>query len=177
MVFDNYKGKSAKLEQCAELVDSCVASGHKILLFSQFTSMLEIIAKRLEKAGISYYTLRGSTKAKDRIRMVNEFNENDVKVFLISLKAGGTGLNLTGADIVIHYDPWWNSSAENQASDRVYRIGQKNNVQIYKLIACNSIEEKILKLQQSKSEISNLVYGENADITKMSADEILELLK
>lgn len=177
LVFDNYKGKSAKLEQCAELVDSCVASGHKILLFSQFTSMLEIIAKRLEKAGISYYTLRGSTKAKDRIRMVNEFNENDVKVFLISLKAGGTGLNLTGADIVIHYDPWWNSSAENQASDRVYRIGQKNNVQIYKLIACNSIEEKILKLQQSKSEISNLVYGENADITKMSADEILELLK
>ena len=109
--------------------------------------------------------------------MVNEFNENDIKVFLISLKAGGTGLNLTGADIVIHYDPWWNVSAENQASDRAYRIGQKNNVQIYKLITRNSIEENIIKLQQSKSELSELVYGEGSDVTKMSADEILELLK
>ena len=126
---------------------------------------------------ISYYMLKGSTRAKDRIRMVNEFNENDIKVFLISLKAGGTGLNLTGADIVIHYDPWWNVSAENQASDRAYRIGQKNNVQIYKLITRNSIEENIIKLQQSKSELSELVYGEGSDVTKMSADEILELLK
>lgn len=177
LVYENFKGKSAKLEQCAELVESCVNSGHKILLFSQFTSMLDIISRRLDKMGISFYTLKGSTRAKDRIRMVNEFNENDVKVFLISLKAGGTGLNLTGADIVIHYDPWWNASAENQASDRVYRIGQKNNVQVYKLITRNSIEEKILKLQQSKSELSSLIYGETSDITRMSADEILELLK
>ena len=177
LVYDDFKGKSAKLEQCAELAESCVNSGHKILLFSQFTSMLDIISKRLEQMRISYYTLRGSTRAKDRIRMVNEFNENDVNVFLISLKAGGTGLNLTGADIVIHYDPWWNVSAENQASDRAYRIGQKNNVQIYKLITRNSIEENIIKLQQSKSELGNLIYGESSDITKMSADEILELLK
>ncbi len=177
LVYENYKGKSAKLEQCAELVESCVNSGHKILLFSQFTSMLNIISKRLEEMKISYYTLRGSTRAKDRIRMVNEFNENDVNVFLISLKAGGTGLNLTGADIVIHYDPWWNVSAENQASDRTYRIGQKNNVQIYKLITHNSIEENIIRLQQSKSELGNLIYGESSDITKMSAEEILKLLK
>lgn len=177
LVYEDFKGKSAKLEQCAELVESCVNSGHKILLFSQFTSMLGIISKRLEAMKISYYMLKGSTRAKDRIRMVNEFNENDIKVFLISLKAGGTGLNLTGADIVIHYDPWWNVSAENQASDRAYRIGQKNNVQIYKLITRNSIEENIIKLQQSKSELSELVYGEGSDVTKMSADEILELLK
>lgn len=177
LVYEDFKGKSAKLEQCAELVESCVNSGHKILLFSQFTSMLDIIAKRLEKMDISYYTLRGSTRAKERIRLVNEFNANDVKVFLISLKAGGTGLNLTGADIVIHYDPWWNVSAENQASDRAYRIGQRKNVQVYKLITRNSIEENIIKLQQSKSELGNLICGESADITKMSADEIMELLK
>lgn len=177
LVYDDFKGKSAKLEQCAELIESCVDSGHKILLFSQFTSMLEIIAKRLDKMNISYYTLRGSTRAKDRIRMVNEFNANDVKVFLISLKAGGTGLNLTGADIVIHYDPWWNASAENQASDRAYRIGQRKNVQVYKLITRNSIEEKILELQQSKSELGSLICGESADITKMSAAEILKLLE
>lgn len=176
LVYENFKGKSAKLEQCVELVESCVNSGHKILLFSQFTSMLEIIAKRLDEIKVSYYTLRGSTRAKERIRMVNEFNENDIKVFLISLKAGGTGLNLTGADIVIHYDPWWNISAENQASDRAYRIGQKKNVQVYKLITRNSIEENIVKLQQSKSALSDLIYGEG-DITKMSPNEILELLK
>lgn len=177
LVYENFKGKSAKLEQCAELVESCVNSGHKILLFSQFTSMLDIISKRLDEMNISYYTLRGNTRARDRIRLVNEFNENDVKVFLISLKAGGTGLNLTGADIVIHYDPWWNSSAENQASDRAYRIGQKKNVQIYKLITRNSIEENIIKLQQSKSELCELIYDETADITKMSANEILKIIE
>lgn len=177
LVYENFKGKSAKLEQCAELVESCVNSGHKILLFSQFTSMLDIISKRLDEMNVTYYTLRGSTHAQDRIRMVNEFNENDVKVFLISLKAGGTGLNLTGADIVIHYDPWWNSSAENQASDRAYRIGQKKNVQIYKLITRRSIEENIIKLQQSKLELSELIYGKTADITKMSANEILKLIE
>lgn len=177
LVYENYSGGSAKLEQCMELVESCAASGHKMLIFSQFTSMLDIIEKRLEKAGISRYILTGSTKAKDRIRMVNEFNENDVKVFLISLKAGGTGLNLTGADIVIHYDPWWNVSAQNQASDRAYRIGQKRSVQVYRLIAHNSIEENILKLQQSKARLNEIVSGGEADITKMSAEEILRILE
>lgn len=177
LAYENYTGGSSKLEQCMELIESCVNSGHKILLFSQFTSMLDIIAKRLSSANISYYTLTGSTKAKERIKLVNEFNENNVNVFLISLKAGGTGLNLTGADIVIHYDPWWNSSAENQASDRAYRIGQKHNVQVYKLIAHKSIEENIIKLQQSKADLNDIAAGGSADITRMSTDEIIKILE
>ena len=108
--------------------------------------------------------------------MVNEFNENDVSVFLISLKAGGTGLNLTGADIVIHYDPWWNLSAENQASDRVYRIGQRNNVQIYKLIVKNTIEEKIRILQQKKADLLETAVGGEGDIINMTTEEIMDLL-
>ncbi len=180
LVYENYKGGSAKLEQCLELINSCVESGHKILLFSQFTTMLDIISERLEEAEISHYMLTGSTKPRERITLVNCFNADDTKVFLISLKAGGTGLNLTGADIVIHYDPWWNSSAENQASDRAYRIGQKNNVQIYKMIMRGTIEEKIRELQQSKSELADIaVNGENAsesNIMKMSVKDILNLL-
>ena len=177
LVYENFKGKSAKLEQCMELIDSCVNAGHKILLFSQFTSMLDIIAKRLKENTISYYILTGHTKAAERLKTVNAFNEDDTKVFLISLKAGGTGLNLTGADIVIHYDPWWNLSAENQASDRAHRIGQHRNVQIYKLIAEKSIEENILKLQQSKAALSDMAVGGEGDIMRMSADELLSLLE
>lgn len=109
--------------------------------------------------------------------MVNEFNENNVSVFLISLKAGGTGLNLTGADIVIHFDPWWNLSAENQASDRAYRIGQRNNVQVYKLIAKGTIEEKIRDLQQKKADLLDTALGGEGDILKMSANEVLSLLE
>ena len=177
LIYENFTGKSAKLEQCMELIDTCRSSGHKILLFSQFTSMLSRIADRLKAEDISYYTLTGSTKAQERIRLVNAFNEDSTEVFLISLKAGGTGLNLTGADIVIHYDPWWNLSAENQASDRAYRIGQTKNVQVYKLIADRSVEQNILQLQQSKADLSNLAVGGEADITQMSADEILKLLE
>ena len=109
--------------------------------------------------------------------MVNEFNENNVSVFLISLKAGGTGLNLTGADIVIHFDPWWNLSAENQASDRAYRIGQRNNVQVYKLITKGTIEEKIRDLQQKKADLLDTALGGEGDILKMSATEVLSLLE
>ena len=111
------------------------------------------------------------------MKLVNEFNENDIGVFLISLKAGGTGLNLTGADIVIHYDPWWNVSAENQASDRVYRIGQKNNVQIYKLIVKNTIEEKIRELQQKKSDLFDVVVNGDGDIMNMSTEAVMSLLE
>lgn len=111
--------------------------------------MLNIIEGNLAKEGISYYKLTGQTKVDERVKLVNDFNNNpDVKVFLISLKAGGTGLNLIGADMVIHYDPWWNMSAENQATDRAYRIGQKNNVQVYKLITKNSIEEKFMNYKK-----------------------------
>lgn len=175
LVYENYEGKSAKLEQCIELVKSCVESGHKILLFSQFTTMLDTISERLTEEKITYFTLTGQTKTKERLNLVNSFNENDVNVFLISLKAGGTGLNLTGADIVIHFDPWWNLSAENQASDRVYRIGQKNNVQIYKLITKDTIEEKIRDLQIRKADIFATAVSGEGDIANMTTDEIIEL--
>ena len=139
--------------------------------------MLNIIEGNLAKVGISYYKLTGQTKVDERVKLVNDFNNNpDVKVFLISLKAGGTGLNLIGADMVIHYDPWWNMSAENQATDRAYRIGQKNNVQVYKLITKNSIEEKIYELQEKKSKlIDNMLSTQTTFINKLNKDDIMEL--
>ena len=175
----DYQEGSSKLEQCIEIVKEATEAGHKILLFSGYTSMFELIQKELEKNDITYFKLTGSTKVDERIRMVDEFNENkDIKVFLISLKAGGTGLNLTGADMVIHYDPWWNASAENQATDRAYRIGQKNNVQVYKLITKNSIEEKIYDLQQKKSElIDNVLDTKTSFISKLSKEDIMKLFE
>ena len=175
----DYKEGSSKLEQCIEIVKDATEAGHKILLFSGYTSMFELIENELNENGITYFKLTGSTKVDERIRMVDEFNENkDVKVFLISLKAGGTGLNLTGADMVIHYDPWWNASAENQATDRAYRIGQKNNVQVYKLITKNSIEEKIYELQQKKSQlIDNMLNTKTSFISKLSKEEIMKLFE
>ena len=141
--------------------------------------MFEIIEKRLKEKNIRYFKLTGATKVDERIEMVDEFNKNkDIKIFLISLKAGGTGLNLTGADMVIHYDPWWNASAENQATDRTHRIGQKNNVQVYKFITKNTIEEKIYELQQKKSElIDNVLDTKMSFINKLSKEELLELFK
>ena len=176
---DNYEGGSSKLEQCMELVKNGVNSGHKILLFSGYTSMFPIMEKELEKNNIKYFKLTGNTKVNERIGLVDEFNNNkDIKVFLISLKAGGTGLNLTGADMVIHYDPWWNASAENQATDRAYRIGQKNNVQVYKLITKDSIEEKIYELQKNKSAlIDNMLDINTSFVNKLSKDEILQLFE
>lgn len=178
LCYDNYKGESAKLELCMELLDSSAKAGHKVLLFSQFTSMLSIIEKELQKRKISYFVLKGSTPKEDRIDLANRFNKDDTNVFLISLKAGGTGLNLTGADIVIHYDPWWNISAQNQATDRAHRIGQQNSVQVYKLIAKNSIEEKIIKLQQDKLKLADSVISDGDGlISKMSAQEIFNLFE
>lgn len=152
-------------------------AGHKILLFSTYTAMFEIIEKELKKEKISYFKLTGQTKVSERIGLVEEFNQNsEIKVFLISLKAGGTGLNLTGADMVIHYDPWWNLSAENQATDRAYRIGQKNNVQVYKLITKNSIEEKIYELQEKKAKLIDNVLDTNTSfINKLSKEDIMML--
>lgn len=179
LFIENYKGESSKLNQCIQIVKDAIESGHKILLFSGYTSMFDIIEEELNKENISYYKLTGQTKVSDRIKLVDEFNENpDVKVFLISLKAGGTGLNLIGADMVIHYDPWWNLSAENQATDRTYRIGQKKNVQVYKLITKNSIEEKIYELQQKKAKlIDNMLSTNETFISKLSKDEIMSLFK
>lgn len=175
----DYKEGSSKLEQCIEIINDAVDAGHKILLFSGYTSMFEIIEKELTEKNIKYFKLTGATKVDERIRIVDEFNENkDIKVFLISLKAGGTGLNLTGADMVIHYDPWWNASAENQATDRAYRMGQKNNVQVYKLITKNSIEEKIYELQQKKSQlIDNMLDTKTSFISRLSKEDIMKLFE
>lgn len=177
LFIENYKGGSSKLEQCMEIIEDSINAGHKILLFSSYTSMFGIIENELNERGIKYFKLTGSTKVDERIELVDEFNQNDeIGVFLISLKAGGTGLNLIGADIVIHYDPWWNISAENQATDRAYRIGQKNNVQVYKLITKDSIEEKIYELQQRKAELTdNILSTQTTFINKLSKEDIMNL--
>ncbi|MEF9960391.1 MAG: DEAD/DEAH box helicase [Niameybacter sp.] len=178
LFLENYTGGSGKLESCLELVERATSSGHKVLLFSQFTTMLEILANRLQQEGISYSVLKGDVKASRRQEMVDQFNTGDTQVFLISLKAGGVGLNLTGADIVIHYDPWWNLSAQNQATDRAYRIGQLNNVQVYKLITKGTIEEKIKKMQDAKQDLTEQVLStEQTMINKLSKEEILELFE
>ena len=179
LFINDYNEGSSKLEQCMEIIKEAVKSGHKILLFSGYTSMFEIIEKELNKEQIQYLKLTGSTKVDERIKMVDEFNQNsEIQVFLISLKAGGTGLNLTGADMVIHYDPWWNLSTENQATDRAYRIGQKNNVQVYKLITKNSIEEKIYELQEKKSKLAdNMLETNTIFINKLTKEDILKLFE
>lgn len=179
LFLDNYNGESSKLNQCIEIIKDAISGGHKILLFSTYTSMFEIIEKELKKEQINYFKLTGQTKVDKRILLVDEFNNNpDIKVFLISLKAGGTGLNLTGADMVIHYDPWWNLAAENQATDRAYRIGQKNSVQVYKLITKNSIEEKIYELQERKAKlIDNVLDTKTSFISKLSKEDIMKLFE
>lgn len=176
LYYDDYNAESAKLEMLIELVKNSIESNHKILLFSQFTSMLNLIKNMFIKEGISFYLLDGSTKKEERINLVNKFNTDNTNVFLISLKAGGTGLNLTSADIVIHYDPWWNVSVENQATDRSHRIGQTKKVQVYKLITKNTIEEKILLLQEEKRKLADsIIVEDNGIITRMTEEEILSL--
>ena len=178
LVFENYAGETSKLEACMELVASMTENGHQILLFSQFTSMLDVIRERLNAAGISSYTLQGSTPREERARLVRQFNEGGAQVFLISLKAGGTGLNLTAADVVIHYDPWWNIAAQNQATDRAHRIGQVHSVQVYKLIAEGTVEERILELQQRKEQLLDAVAAESGEgILSMKPEELLALIE
>ncbi|MGL5330529.1 MAG: DEAD/DEAH box helicase, partial [Peptostreptococcaceae bacterium] len=182
VVVHDYKGKSAKTEACLEIIKEYTEEDNKILLFSQFTSVLKNIGEKLSKNNIGYYYLDGQTKALDRIKLVDEFNAStEKKVFLISLKAGGTGLNLTSANTVIHFDPWWNPSVEDQASDRAHRYGQKNVVEVIKMIAKGTIEEKIVQLQESKKElIDEMINGNlsNGSLLKsLSDDELLDLFK
>ena len=151
--------------------------GHRVLLFSQFTGMLDILEARLKEAGVATFSLTGDTDKEVRMDMVKRFNAGEAQVFLISLKAGGTGLNLTGADVVIHYDPWWNTSAQNQATDRAYRIGQKRGVQVIKLIAGDTIEARILKLQESKMELSDGVLSGGENLYSIDAQELKKLLR
>lgn len=180
ILVDGYKGGSGKIDVAVELIEEFIKDNHKILLFSQFTSVLDSIKNVLESEGIEYFYLDGSTKASERVHLVNDFNNSDnIKVFLISLKAGGTGLNLTSADVVIHFDPWWNPAIEDQATDRAHRFGQKNVVEVIKLIAQGSIEEKIIKLQESKKEIINEImngnYTNGSFLSSLSVDEIKDL--
>ena len=178
LCFENYKGESSKLEACLELLKSAIEGGHRILLFSQFTSMLAILEHKLTESGIEYFTITGSVNKERRLQLVQEFNQGNVPVFLISLKAGGVGLNLTGADVVIHYDPWWNLAVQNQATDRAHRIGQTKKVVVYKLIAKDSIEEKIQKLQEEKKSLSEQVIQGDANVlSSMSREDFLSLLE
>lgn len=178
---ENYSGESGKMEALDDLLEDSINEGHRILLFSQFTTVLKNIAKRLEKNKISYLYLDGQTKIEDRGIRVKEFNEGKGSIFLISLKAGGTGLNLTGADVVIHFDPWWNPAVEEQATDRAHRIGQQKTVEVIKLIAQGTIEEKIYNLQEKKKAIINSVMSEESTeeslISQMSQEDIEDLFK
>ena len=172
----NYHGGSGKLDLLMEQLPDILEGGHSVIVFSQFTSMLSIIAHELKQRNIPFFYLAGSTSAQERKREVKEFNRGEVKVFLISLKAGGTGLNLTGADTVIHFDPWWNPAVEDQATDRAYRIGQKKKVQVIKYVMKDSIEEKIYELQKRKKQLSDqLIQAGESFVTQLTMEEIKEL--
>ncbi len=178
LVYEEVSQPSSKLKACMELVSSLVENDKSVLLFSNFTSMLDLIQVELQHLHIPYFRMDGSTGKEERRELVQKFQDKEKKVFLISLKSGGTGINLTAAEAVIHYDPWWNVSAENQASDRAYRIGQNSRVQVYKLIMRNTVEERIQHLQQMKKELADIFVEENeTNIMRMDKDQILELLK
>ncbi|MCL2204733.1 MAG: DEAD/DEAH box helicase [Defluviitaleaceae bacterium] len=177
LFIDDYAGGSGKFELALETVQIALESGHRVLLFSQFTGVLDLLRKKLDEENtISYFYLDGATKAKDRMEMTTRFNAGEKDIFLISLKAGGTGLNLTGADVVIHYDPWWNPSVMDQASDRAHRYGQKKAVQVFNIVAKDSIEEKIMRLQEKKRDLIDSVITEGGSfINLLSAQEVRKL--
>ncbi|HJV15994.1 MAG TPA: DEAD/DEAH box helicase [Bacillales bacterium] len=177
LFLEDYHEDSGKLEQLMEIVEPAVENGRRILIFSQFTSMLSFIKEKLQKLGIEFFYLDGQIKPKDRVDMVDQFNQGTGDVFLLSLKAGNTGLNLTGADTVILYDLWWNPAVEEQAAGRAHRIGQKNVVQVIRLITQGTIEEKIFELQQTKKELIDTVLnsGDQA-MTKLTEQEIRKIL-
>lgn len=175
LVFENYEGTSCKTDTIATLVERVVDAGERLLLFSQFTSYLDILAQRLSERGISYVVLTGSTPKRRRMELVEEFNTGTTQVFLISLKAGGTGLNLTGASVVIHADPWWNAAAQDQATDRAHRIGQTRDVTVYKVICADTLEERIQEMQRRKADLANQVIGA-AGTGGLSMAELSELL-
>eukprot|EP01037_Dinobryon_pediforme_P001868 gene1868-1898_t len=161
---------SSKLDDLLEMMTEMLSEGRRILLFSQFTSMLDLIKPRLVEAGIAFCELRGDTR--DRAEPVRKFEAGEVPVFLISLKAGGRGLNLTSADTVIHYDPWWNPAVEDQASDRAHRIGQTKSVFVYKMIAADTVEERIVELQERKAALAKIAFSEGEDLPTLEFDEI-----
>ena len=174
-------GQSAKLDAIEDLVLSCQDAGRKMLIFSQFTSYLDLIAQRLRGLGVGYDMITGATSKKQRLELVDRFNQDQTPVFLISLKAGNTGLNLTGACVVVHADPWWNAAAQEQANDRAHRIGQVQDVNVYQIVAKDTIEERILGLQHTKSDLASRFVDSAAvtgasDIGRLSRRDLLALL-
>lgn len=181
IIVKDYSGGSGKIEALVELLQKSIEQGHRILVFSQFTSVLKDIGKTINECGILFSYLDGSISSEKRMETVERFNEGQNSVFLISLKAGGTGLNLTSADVVIHFDPWWNPAVEEQATDRAHRIGQKKVVEVIKIIAKGTIEEKIIALQEEKKKLISELMGDGLSQGKsfanLSESEILELFK
>ena len=175
---ENFTGESGKITMLKEIIENKMKDGHRFLIFSQFVSALNKVKDEIEKMGIKYFMITGDTSAKDRLAICNEFNDNeDYKIVLISLKAGGTGLNLVGADVVIHLDPWWNYSAQNQASDRAHRIGQTRTVEVIKLIAENSIEERVVSLQDEKKElVDKVISNDDSSIKGLSIKDLKSIL-
>ena len=176
---ENYESDSGKLTMLEQVVLNRIENGHRILIFSQFVKALEAVSEILNKNNIDYRVINGDTKAEDRVSLSNEFNTNRrIKIMLVSLKAGGNGLNLIGADTIIHLDPWWNVASQDQATDRAHRIGQERNVEVIKLICENSIEERVVEMQNKKKELSEKLISENdSSITSMALDDISYLLE
>ena len=178
LCLQDYTGSSGKLELLLDVLPGAVEAGRRVLIFSQFTAMLKILRRHLEAEGFDCMYLDGETPASQRLAMTESFNQGKGQVFLISLKAGGTGLNLTGADMVIHYDPWWNPAAEDQATDRAHRIGQTRKVEVIRLITHESIEEQVVKLGQKKRALfDRLVTAGEQMPTKLSEADIRALFK
>lgn len=174
---ENYDGGSGKLELLLEIIEQALGSNKRMLIFSQFTSMLAIIQQALKERQVAFFYLDGNTPTKERLGLANQFNQGERPVFLISLKAGGTGLNLTGADTVILYDLWWNPAVEEQAADRAHRIGQRNVVQVIRLVTEGTIEEKMYELQQKKRDLtSQVIVANDEGLGALTEDDIRELL-
>ena len=177
LCLDGYEGGSAKLETCLELVSQARDAGHRVLVFSQFASMLDLIGQRLSAAHVTWFQLTGRTSKEARERLVRRFQAGEADVFLVSLKAGGVGLNLTAADVVIHYDPWWNVAAQDQATDRAYRIGQRRDVSVMRLVVEGTVEEKIVRMQEAKRDLAaSVLDGEEVRSLLLTRDDLLALL-
>ena len=178
LVMADYKGGSGKLDRLMEYLAESKENGRRVVLFSQFTQMLAIIREKLNAAGEAYFYLDGQTPNQDRLSLTTRFNEGEKDLFLISLKAGGTGLNLTGGDTVILYDSWWNPAVESQATDRVHRFGQKKVVQVIRMIATGTIEERINELQEQKREmIDSVIQAGGQSVTSLTKEELMQLLE
>lgn len=177
LCLDGYEGGSAKLETCLELVSQARDAGHRVLVFSQFASMLDLIGQRLSAADVTWFQLTGRTSKEAREHLVRRFQAGEADVFLVSLKAGGVGLNLTAADVVIHYDPWWNVAAQDQATDRAYRIGQRRDVSVMRLVVEGTVEEKIVRMQEAKRDLAaSVLDGEEVRSLLLTRDDLLALL-